>query len=190
MTTNTSTRKPPASAVAKDAHWAKTMARLEKLKPATATFTICDDPDIKQTLTKARARLDATQATLDALDTDSDPDARQFTERRRDDAQTALNEAQKAFDKTAIRLTFRALSRAELEHLQAAHPPTEEQEKDGAGWNADTFPAALISAASIDGMPVDYAQHLLDTWSAGDSLALWTAAWSVQQQPRTDLGKG
>lgn len=184
-----STRKPPAQALTTDAHWAKTVARLEKLKPATTVFTICDDPEVKQRLADARAELRAAEHALKAVD-ESDADAHAFVRNRAERAQAEAEAARAAYDKIAVRLTFRALPRAELEKLQAEHPPTEEQEKDGAAWNSETFPAALIAATSMDGMPVDYAQHLLDTWSAGDAADLWQAAFSVQQQPRTDLGKG
>ena len=190
MTTKaSSTRKPPAGAVAQDAHWAKTMARLEKLKPATTVFTICDDLDVKQRHAEARAEARAAKAVLDATD-ESDTEAHSFARNQWVRAAAEAEEAQAAYDKIAVRLTFQALGRQELETLQGEHPPTEKQEADGAAWNHDTFAPALIAAASTDGMPIDYARQCLDTWSAGDANALYQAALSVQQQPRTDLGKG
>ena len=190
MTTSTSTRKPPASAVAKDAHWAKTMARLDKRKPATATLTICDEPEAKQGLADAKAEHRAAQAAQEAANADEDTEAYEFTTRRVDRAKAAVDTAQSAFDKVAIRLTFQAIPRKELEALEAEHPPTEQEESDGASWHMDTFAPALISAASTDGMPADYARHCLDSWSAADAQALWTAAWGIQRTSRTDLGKG
>ncbi|CAM5626548.1 hypothetical protein SAURM35S_07358 [Streptomyces aurantiogriseus] len=72
-------------------------------------------------------------------------------------------------------------------------PPTDEQAADGAAFNPDTFPAALIAASSTDGMTEAEARELLDAWSAPDANALWETAWEVQQEARTgqaDLGKG
>ncbi|GGV02468.1 hypothetical protein GCM10010211_82260 [Streptomyces albospinus] len=57
-------------------------------------------------------------------------------------------------------------------------------------FNPETFPAALISAASFDGMSQKEAAELPSTWSAPDANMLWEAAWSVQQERRVDLGKG
>lgn len=188
MTTGKNT--PPPAAVAKDAHWQQTMARLNKLKPAVATMTICDDPDLRTRLAGARAAKDAAFRALEVAEGQSDPDSTALARRRAEKATTELDEAQAAFDAAAIVLRFQALPRTELEELQAKHPPTEEAEADGAAWDADSFAPALIAAASLDGMPVDYAQQCLNTWSSADAAALWNAAWQIQHQQRTDLGKG
>ncbi|EFL29390.1 hypothetical protein SSOG_09104 [Streptomyces himastatinicus ATCC 53653] len=111
-------------------------------------------------------------------------------EQRAETARTALAEAQKAFDAKAVVLRFTAIPRRELEELQAKHPASEQEESEGADFSINTFAPALISAASLDGMPVDYAQHCMDTWSSADARGLWQAAWSIQHAARTDLGKG
>ncbi|MEU1134475.1 hypothetical protein ABZ383_32220, partial [Streptomyces sp. NPDC005900] len=104
-------------------------------------------------------------------------------------AKAELDAAQKAFDAAAVTLRFTALERRTLMELQEKHPPSEEEEAEGEDFAMETFAPALISAASLDGMPVDYARHCLDTWSAADASGLWNAAWSIQHQQRTDLGK-
>lgn len=169
--------------------WDQVAKRLDKLKPATTTFTICDDPDVRADLARARAAAEEADATLRQLTADDDPNRALFVGRA-EKAHAALAEAQKTFDKQAIRLTFKALPRQELEQLQRAHPASETEEADGEDYAMDTFAPALIAAASVDGMPPEYAKHLLDTWSAADAQALWRAAWNIQHTTRTDLGKG
>ena len=105
------------------------------------------------------------------------------------EAQAALKAATEERDAHSEVLTFQALERADLEALVAEHPATEEEERDGAEFHRDTFAPALISAASVDGMPLEYAAQALKSWSLQDSDDLWTTAWGVQRRKRTDLGK-
>ncbi|GAA0501549.1 hypothetical protein [Streptomyces olivaceiscleroticus] len=172
-----------------DAQWAKLAKRLDTIKPAIGTFTFCADQDLRLRLAQAKADAadaDAAYKTLSA----ADEATQQMYKLRAEAAQTELAEAQKAFDKVAIVLRFKALPRPELEALQNAHPAGEEQEAKGEDYEMDTFAPALISAASMDGMPVEYARHALDTWGAAEAQQLWQAAWGIQQRTRTDLGKG
>ena len=51
--------------------------------------------------------------------------------------------------------------------------------------------AELVAiVASVDGMPLEYAQQAMQTWPLDDWKALWGTAWSVQERKRSDLGKG
>lgn len=172
-----------------EAQWATLAKRLDALKSAVATFTICDDPDLRARLNEAKTAAADAEASLKSLGAD-DEAARPMFELRAKQATAELAEAQKAFDKAAISLRFQALPRQELETLQNAHPASEKEEEAGEEYAMDTFAPALISAASLDGMPADYAKQALDTWSAADAQALWRAAWGIQHQSRTDLGKG
>ncbi|MEU7640949.1 hypothetical protein AB0C11_33610 [Streptomyces sp. NPDC039016] len=106
------------------------------------------------------------------------------------DAEAAAEAARTVLDDASDFLTFRALARPVLEELITGHPPTEAQAAEGAVFNPDTFPAALIAAASFDGMSEEEAAELLAEWSAPDANMLWEAAWQVQQQGRVELGKG
>lgn len=169
--------------------WAATQKRLDGLKPAVARFTICDDLDLRSRLAQAKDEAADAENLLRNLTADDQPN-RLLYEQRAETARTALAEAQKAFDAKAVVLRFTAIPRRELEELQSKHPASEQEEAEGADFAMETFAPALISAASLDGMPVDYAQHCLDTWSAADARGLWNAAWSIQHASRTDLGKG
>lgn len=172
-----------------EAAWANVAKRLDALKPAVAKFTICDNQDLRARLAEAKAAVDDADAALKSLGA-GDEAARPMFELRAKQASGELADAQKGFDAAAIVLRFKALPRQELEALQNAHPASESEEAEGEEHAMDTFAPALIAAASLDGMPAEYAKQALDTWSAADAQALWRAAWTVQHQSRTDLGKG
>ncbi|MGV2914736.1 hypothetical protein [Streptomyces alfalfae] len=169
--------------------WADKAKRLNALKRPTQTLTICEDPDIRERLAKAKAEAKEAADILAGLDKDAETTHRALREERVKQTRAELTAAQKAFDAVSVTLTFTALERTALEELQAKHPATEEQEADGEDF-ADTFAPALVSAASVDGMPEDAAREYLNTWSFADARALFRAAWSIQHTQRTDLGKG
>lgn len=170
--------------------WAAKAKRLDALKRPTQTLTICEDPTVRERLKEATAAARQAADLLAALPDSADGGERAVYEARAKQAQKDLTAAQKAFDAASVTLTFTALERTALEELQAKHPASEEQEADGDDFAMDTFAPALVSAASVDGMPVDAARQYLNTWSAADARALFQAAWSIQHQRRTDLGKG
>ncbi|MEU6054235.1 hypothetical protein ABZ829_27915 [Streptomyces xanthochromogenes] len=182
-TKNTTPVEPPAAAVAADAHWAAKMKRLRDRTLAETVFTICDDRDIAER--RATAQYDLDRARDEAKAQPGDPDVAA----RLEAAASELEQAQAAYDQVAIPLRFRALPRLALEALYKAHKPSEEEATEGAEWGAG-FPAALVSAASVDGMSETDAQDLLDTWSLAEANALFHAAHGVQQTTRADLGKG
>lgn len=174
--------------------WDALKARLDGLKRPTTTFTICEDDDARRRLYEAKANLRAAESDLASLTDGRETDEDTATEAaaaevRVKAARSELAAAQKTFDKTAITLTFQALERQQLIDLEKQHPASEEEEANGAEY-ASSFAPALVAAASVDGMPVDYARHCLDTWSLADSEGLYAAAVSVQRSQRTDLGKG
>lgn len=171
-----------------EAHWAATAKRLNNLKPAVAKFTICDNAELRARLDEAQSAAAEADAHLKSVS--EDDTARPLLQLRADQAAADLTQAQKDFDKAAVVLRFRALPRPELEELENKHPASETEEAEGESYAMETFAPALISAASMDGMPVDYAKQALETWSAADAQALWRAAWGIQHQSRTDLGKG
>jgi hypothetical protein len=191
MTTSTKPPKaavkpePPAQAVAADAHWAAKMAKLRARQQPTYTLRICDDDTAKTRHARAeRALLLAQDAVNLAPD---DPKATRVLE----NAQQALTEAQAAVDAaTLMTLQFRGLPRPDYVALVKKHPPTEEQAEEGSDWNPDTFPPALIAAASMDGITEDDAAELMRTWANREAIALFQAAQAPQDTDRTDLGKG
>ncbi|MGW1878434.1 hypothetical protein [Streptomyces sp. NPDC001975] len=168
------------------ATWEQKMERLRRRSLPERVLRICDNAALRAEYDEARRAADRARV-LARSDADNGLLAERAAEtgRRYDAAAAALRTA-------SIHLTFRALPRPVLEELLHTHPPTDEQAADGSAFNPDTFPAALISASSTDGMTEAEARELLDAWSAPDANALWEAAWEVQQEARTDradLGK-
>ncbi|MEN8649119.1 hypothetical protein ABCR94_00325 [Streptomyces sp. 21So2-11] len=188
------TPAPPANAAARDAHWARKLARLRARQLPEHTLQICDDMAAKKRLDQVKVEV----ARCRMADAEAERTNSAETER----AEHELMVVQAAFDTVSLSLTFKALPRPVLDGLIKRFPPTEEQAEDGDAWNPETFPASLIAAAHIerddagqgvDGMTEDDAQDLLDSWPVAESNALFAAAWQAQQIVRTstvELGKG
>lgn len=187
--------EPPADAVARDPHWAAKMARLRARRLPERAVSFLDDQDLKQRVTDAA--LDMAKARTSAVgrasEMEAPADKRESWALAQPEvlaAQAALDAARRALAAGTLKLTFRALPRPAWEQLLREHAPTEEQADLGHEYNVETFPAALISASSVDGMSEAEAQELLDSWSDADAKALLTAALLVNQTMRADLGKG
>lgn len=187
--------EPPADAVARDPHWAAKMARLRARRLPERAVSFLDDQDLKQHVTDAA--LDMAKARTSAVGRASEmevpADQRESWALAQPEvlaAQAVLDEARRALAAGTLALTFRALPRPAWEQLLREHAPTEEQADLGHEYNVETFPAALVSASSVDGMSEAEAQELLDNWSDADAKALFTAALLVNQTMRADLGKG
>lgn len=174
---------PPPAAVAADAHWAAKMERLRNRALAETTFVICDDQAVRDRYTRATRALDLAKGYAKA-----NPDD---TEASLDLAKAAVehDEAKTAYDEISIPVRFRALPRPALEGLYKANPPSEAESEEGKEWG-ESFPAALIAAASVDGMSEAEARELLSSWSLAEANAMFNAAYGVQNTTRADLGKG
>ncbi|MEW2267803.1 hypothetical protein [Streptomyces sp. NPDC047868] len=170
--------------------WAELKKRLDALDKPVRTFNLCQNPDIRDRFHEARHADEQAKRSLAALPKDIEGDAKALYVREAADTAKELAAAKKAYDAHVITLRFTALDRLDLQELQAKNPPSEEEEAKGDEFAMETFAPALVSAASLDGMPVDDARTYLNTWSTADAGALWQAAWSIQRQQRTDLGKG
>lgn len=177
------TPEPPAAAVAADAHWAAKMQRLRDRQLAETVFVVCDDTDVRTRYQRAQRDHDLAQAY--AKDHPDDAEAAAEVAR----ASAEWDEAKAAHDQIAIELRFRALPRKALEQLYKEHKASEAEADEGKEW-AESFHAALIAAASVDGMTEGDAQELLDNWSLSEANALFNAAYGVQNTTRADLGKG
>ncbi|MDQ8707867.1 hypothetical protein RCO28_36175 [Streptomyces sp. LHD-70] len=164
-----------------DAQWAAKMRRLRGRPRPEHVLRICDDEQIRQEVTLAEDVADRARRLADSALGDTE------LARKAAVLSKAHESAQQKLKDVSIELTFRALPRPALEELITRHPATEEQAAEGAAFNPDTFPAALVSAASVDGMSEAEAQELLGSWSAPDANSLWEAAWQVQQVSRTDV---
>jgi hypothetical protein len=76
--------------------------------------------------------------------------------------------------------TFEALGGQDYRRLLADHPPRREDAQQQLGFNADTFPAALIAASAVDPeISNDDATHLVERLSDSQFSKLWNAALSV-----------
>jgi hypothetical protein len=170
--------------------WDALKKRLDTMPRPTQALRICSDPDVRDRFQAAKKAATSAENYLKSLSKEADKDALAMVRKQLKDAQDELKAAQSEYDENTVVLTFQALERGELKDLIAKHPPLEEEEAKGAEFHFDTFAPALISAASLDGMPLEYATHAMTAWPLSDWQDLWGAAWSVQQRPRTDLGKG
>lgn len=111
--------------------------RLRGKKPQTAEYQIVLDP-------APLAALDQAERDLKFAEMTEAPEARQ----------TELREAVElaradAADATET-LHLHGLTRPAYEALLLAHPPTEDGKKDGAIYNVETFPAALVACCLVD----------------------------------------
>ncbi|MDJ0464982.1 hypothetical protein [Streptomyces sp. H27-C3] len=176
--------EPPAAAVAADAHWSEKMARLRARKAAEVPLYLWQDAEVRDRFEEARR--DAHNARQLA---DSDP-TNKALKQEATAAESALAEARSLYEADCELLTFRALPGDAFGDLVKEHPPTEEQAESGSDWNEDSFPAALISASSVDGMTEDDAAALLATWGMADRVELFQAALAAQNTKRSDWGKG
>ncbi|WP_406722901.1 hypothetical protein OG968_24200 [Streptomyces althioticus] len=183
MSRPTQAKHPTPSASAEGA-WSAKMDRLRRRPRPQNRLRICDDAELRQRYEEAE------QAARRAHFVAEANPGEELAERQAADADAKRDQALAVLDAASEFLTFRALPRPVLEELIGEHPPTEQQAEEGAIFNADTFPAALVAAASVDGMCRQEAEELLNGWSAPDAHALWDAAWQIQQESRVELGKG
>lgn len=171
--------------------WDAIQQRLDAMPKPTQVLRLCSDPEIRDRYQKAKQAAQRAEDYLESLPKDADKDALALVRKQTREAQTELDQARTEYEANTVTLTFRALERGELKTLISEHPPLEEDEEEdsAAEFHLETFAPALIAAASVDGMPLEYAQHAMQTWALDDWKALWGAAWSVQQKRRSDLGK-
>lgn len=171
--------------------WDEIAKQLDQIQKPVSTFKLCRDPEVRERFLSAQQADEHARNELAALPAKgADAEVRALLTKEAKHAAIELAAAQTAYDEQTIVLRFTALERKDLEALQKAHPPTEDDEADGQDYAMATFAPALISAASLDGMPIEAAQKYMDTWSPSDAADLWRAAWFIQHQKRTDLGKG
>lgn len=170
--------------------WDAIAKRLDTLPTTKRTMSLCADADVRDRYQTAKQAYERAAAYLESLPADVDADARTLAAKTAAKAEQELQDAKAAYDPITVVLTFQALDRQHVEKLISEHPPHEDEEARGNEFHFDTFAPELIAAASLDGMPVEYAANALRTWSLADSDDLWAAAWTVQRRKRSDLGKG
>lgn len=75
-------------------------------------------------------------------------------------------------------LVFEAISYKELDALQAKHPATQAQRVEGASFNRNTFPPALIAACAVEPIMTESDAREIwgsDDWSTGELNTLFDA---------------
>jgi hypothetical protein len=171
--------------------WDEIEKQLDQVKKPVGVFKLCRDPEVRERYLNARQADEQARQQIGTLPAKGgDREVRALLNKEAADAAAELAAAQAEYDAQTVVLRFTALDRNDLTQLMKAHPPTEEDEERGDEWAMDTFAPALISTASLDGMPLEAAQRYFSTWPPSDSADLFRAAWFIQHQKRTDLGKG
>ncbi len=176
-----------------------------KKRPVTRTVEVFLDSDVAAEVNRARAVLEDIEERISTNKGDLGLQV------QRDEARAELERLQDAAVEAGdvVSFTFRSIGRKAYERLIEEHPATEEQQKQArehgveAGlaphlsrlsWNADTFPPALIAAASVDPkISHDEAYelfHVSEDWNQAELTALFVTARDAQQaRDVADLGK-
>jgi hypothetical protein len=82
-------------------------------------------------------------------------------------------------------VTLKAIGSKAYDDLLAAHPPTNDQRKDGQTYNADTFAPALIAACSVTpALTAEQATQIWesDEWSRGELTQLFLGCVEVNSK--------
>lgn len=116
-----------------------------------------------------------------------------------------LTSAREQVEGSTVEMLLRAVGRKRYDDLLLAHPPTTQQEEEHAKrfadvegfvspppYDPDTFAPALIAATCVEPkLSESEVAELLDEWTSGEVVKLWTAALEVNTQSQlVSLGKG
>lgn len=167
-----------------------TFEQLTNKRPNRSVVEILLDPELAKALEDAQAALSLARSTLSVHGAGDGG----VNQNRADLALLAVEAAREAASDSTVTMTFESFGRLAYDDLISHHPPTDEQKAKGYGWNADTFPNALISASSVaPKLSVDEVNQLLASpgWNNADAMLLFNTALEVNNTRRTaDLGKG
>lgn len=120
---------------------ARTIADImSRKKPVTKKVAIQMDGEIANEIEELR------EAHTIARDNDRVSNAPEAAPKIQDKIDALLEQAVESIEV----FTFRSIGRYNYDKLVGLHPPTKQQKKDGADFNADTFPPILVSASCID----------------------------------------
>ncbi len=176
-----------------------------KKRPVHRSVEIFLDSEVAEEINRAKAELDVIEGQINNSSGDLG------LEVQRDEAKAKLERLQDAAVEAGdvVSFTFRSIGRKAFERLIEEHPATEEQQKQAReqalatglsphltrlSWNSDTFPPALIAAASVDPkISHDEAYelfHVSEDWNQAELTALFLTARDAQQaRDVADLGK-
>lgn len=172
------------------------MSRRDRLRARpsrlpTAEVPLPADPAAHAAAEQRVALLEAFRAQL-AVDVDVDGDQLQLAQQQLDDARQALAELDVEV------FTFRCIEPARWEQLVDAHPPTDEQRRNGWQWNVPEFRPAVLAACYVpepDGEVLD-ARAWVEIaeegqMRPGELEQLFAAAVQLNARaPSPSLGKG
>lgn len=82
-------------------------------------------------------------------------------------------------------VTIKAIGSKAYDDLLAAHPPTNEQKKEGTSYNVETFAPALISACSVTPQLTEEQANQIwtsDEWSRGELTELFIGCVEVNSK--------
>jgi hypothetical protein len=159
------------------------MERLRNRKPPERTLLVRLDDSAVEAARKARSDLHTAQVRANAAEEgDTGPAlALEQAEQRLRDAETALAAA-------TVELTFRGMPRDAYEQLIAECPPGEDQAAEGQTYDPELFAPALVSACSVDAMPVEDARELLTSLSQLEAGVLFETCIGLNETARMDYG--
>ena len=154
----------------------QTIADIKKKKKAVMkTVAIQVDGEVANSIAALRALLTAARDS-DRISNDTD---------KAPAIQKQIDKMVETSQDTLVVFTFKSVGRFEYDKLVAAHPPTKEQKADGAEFNADTFPPALLSAACSDPeISLEEATEMFDDpdWNNAELRALFFGALEVNTE--------
>lgn len=178
---------------------ARQVALLIGKKPVWRDVPVCCDPEAADDLRTAREELAAAQRAALGIATAIATGERVGDERydvTTEPAVVAARErveaAEERVRETTVVLRFVAMPREDYFALLDVHQPTDEDRKNGYDGYAPSFRAALIAATCVSPrLEVADVEGFEKTWNEGEWLAIWTAAYTVNNaRIEVDLGKG
>lgn len=154
----------------------QTLADIQKRKrPVTKTVAIQIDGEIANEIVALRS-LHSAARDQDRLSNESD---------RAPQVQKQIDKLLKKAEKSIVVFTFKSIGRLNYDELVSEHPPSKDQKKDGADFNAETFPPALLAAACSDPeISLEEAVDMFDDpdWNNAELRALFFGALEVNTE--------
>lgn len=145
---------------------------LGRVKPVISETYVCLDGDLYPELDRAQQALDAVSGWKSKSLDDVDP---------RPALREQLAEVEELMRATSQRFTFRSIGDKASSDLLAAHPsPKDEDGEEKFAWDPQTYPAALVAAASVDPkMSVEEVTALFDVFNLAQRNKIFGAAYSA-----------
>lgn len=155
----------------------------DEVHPPEQSVRICVRGDLVADKEQAERDLIASRSRNPAPDI-GDPEAVRQTE-----LAEKVRRLEDECDAASVTFRFRGLPRRAHSDLQAAHPPTDEQQREmaelglAASANSETFPPALVAASCIEppGVTLEAATAAFETWGGGMWSLLWRTCLAANQ---------